>query len=125
MDTVTSWNQILHNLKVLEAYRTSQDGEDRAYYKSRIRLGKCFVVFDLQGQPLFGPSRFLGYVNNDRYKHEANPNKHGWIANKAINNILGRCIPDKIVEEKYLRFCDQHGIRPAMKKRKYWLVGPT
>lgn len=119
---VETWTEIRQNLMTLNSYRTSVDFYEREFYVDRIRLGKCFVALETDEEILFGPSRFLGYVGNNIYRHEESEVKHGWDTNPAINAILGPCKPNDEMEDAFVRFCSEWQISPANNRRKYWYV---
>ncbi len=89
MNPVTTRAQIEANLDRLERYRNSNDPSDREFYNGLLDQGICFVVQETDDRRVFGPSRFVGYVENDRERHLANEDKHGGETNQAIESILG------------------------------------
>jgi hypothetical protein len=125
MRLVETWTEIRQNLLRFDSYRTSLDPLEREFHSDRIRLGKCFVALDTDRGCIFGPSRFLGYADNDYQTHESNALKHGWDTNPAINLTLGRCEPNGEIEAVFLEFCGDHDIVPSNNKRKYWHVQRT
>lgn len=78
---------------------------------------------------LFGPSRFVGYGDNDQHTHKANDKKDGKETNPAINQIVGqRAEHSEWLEQEYLRLCDKIGVKPRATgefgvKRRYWYYG--
>lgn len=122
MNLVDEWSQIRENLDTLNSYRQSSDRKEREFFKGRIGLGSCFVALETEAGLIFGPSRFLGYTQNDRHQHEANPSKDGRDTNVAIGKILGPHRPNENLERLYLRFCTDNDIIPTRYKRKFWFV---
>jgi hypothetical protein len=120
MQLVSSWPQVRQNLATLHSYRVSPHGDEREFYRSLIRLGKCFVLLQTKTGLLIGPSRFAGYVANDRVKHLANHTKHGWHTNHAIEQVIGLYQETPELEQTYLRFCAANNIPPAGYRRRYW-----
>jgi hypothetical protein len=106
----------------LENYRTSQDEGKRRFWQDLIRLGRCFVAFDSGKGWIFGPSRFVGYINNDWRQHKANQEKDGKVTNKSLYKILGKCTPNEAVENAFMKFCSREGTQPSHKQRKYWQI---
>ena len=126
MKLVTSWSQIEKNLMKLEEYKRSSDQEEIEFYTNLIKRGICFVVYESRGTLYFGPSRFVGYADNDMHSHLANESKDGRETNPAINNIIDSAPEeDDILEEEYKRLCESLGFEPKATgpfrlKRKYW-----
>jgi putative restriction endonuclease len=77
-------------------------------------------VLNDNGKLLFGPSRFVGYINNSMSLHESNGERDGRITDKAITKILGKKVNSREVEEEYIKFCEVLGIKIYSKKRVYW-----
>ncbi|MUG46312.1 HNH endonuclease [Paenibacillus woosongensis] len=125
METVTTWEEIVDNIFRLESYRHSSEYSE--YYLDRLKRGICFVVFERGGRLFFGPSRFIGYKNNNIDVHTNNEDKHGGITNKAITKIIGYSPRyDNDIENEYLKFCLSNGVTPTGSfggKRKYWFYG--
>jgi hypothetical protein len=122
METVKGRDEILRNLQTLDGYRKSSDKSERVFWENLIKLGRCFVAFESDGQFIFGPSRFVGYLDNDMVKHKVNREKDGRVTNKALYNILERCSPDDAFEKEFVVFCSREGIVPSNKQRKYWIA---
>jgi len=127
METVGSWKDIEDNIFLLESYRNSVKYYNDYY--ELIKKGTCFVVFERSGRLFLGPSRFIGYKNNDIETHKKNTEKHGSETNSAISKIIN-CEPEynDNLENEYKKFCFYNGIEPEEKgsfghKRKYWFYG--
>lgn len=120
MKLVTKWTDIRLNLLTLDGYRTAQDKESRDYFQTTIRRGHCFIHCRVSGRELFGPSRFVGYTRNSRFKHDANVDKHGSVTNRTIERLLG--LPFKhspSVEKAFQDFCKAYRVEPEGRSRKY------
>jgi putative restriction endonuclease len=118
LETVQDWNQIETNLLKLDEYKKS--AKSKEYYSGLIQRGKNFVVFSDNGKLLFGPSRFVGYIDNSIASHENNGDKDGGVTDKAIIKLLGTPVNSEWLEEEYLKFCKLLGIKTYNKKRVYW-----
>jgi hypothetical protein len=111
MNFVKKWEDIEKNLVKLEGYRNSSRQEEVDFYLNRIKKGICFVVYEHGGKLIFGPSRFVGYLDNDIDVHLANQQKDGRETNPKINEILGGPPEeDESLEEEYKKFCKYLGI---------------
>ncbi len=126
MRLVTEWAQVENNLIKLDQYRHSSDTEEVKFYIDLIKRGICFVVYEQRGNLLFGPSRFVGYVDNNSQFHQTNESKDGRKTNTVITNILNHPPEeDETLEKDYEKLCDSLGIEPSKTgvfgvKRKYW-----
>lgn len=76
------------NLETLENYLNSPVQKEREYALDRVKLGTCFVVYEINGQNHFAPSRFIGYKDNTMGKHDNNDEKDGRETNPAISGVL-------------------------------------
>jgi hypothetical protein len=127
MELVESWEDIKKNLITLEQYRNSPLDDVRHFYLGLIKRGVCFVIYEHDGKLILGPSRFVGYLNNNMYAHLANEYKDGRETNPSITKILDRPPKEnKDLEEVYRGFCKHLGIEPSGTgsfgvRRKYWL----
>ena len=60
----------------------------------------------------FAPSRFIGYINNIKDKHEINSSKDGRVTNPVITFILGQYpYNNDNMERSYIDFCNMLGIK--------------
>ncbi len=126
MDLVRKRKEIEANLDRLQDYGQSSDRQARVFYRDLLERGICFVAYRRHGWRCFGPSRFIGYVNNDLRRHQANHSKGGRATNRAIKRVLG--YPpgqDAMLEREYLQECARAGLRPGSTgpfrtKRKFW-----
>ena len=121
MKRITDWTEIRQNLIQLDKYRTSSNEADQEYFRDRIRMGNCYVVCTVRGgRRLFGPSRFLGYANNTRWKHDHNEEKHGGITTGWIESTMkAKFRGSSRLEAEFRQFCKEHGIEPSGKSRRY------
>ncbi len=88
MRFVSNWSEIAQNIKKIVCGLESKNEEVREYFKKRISLGKCFVVAKYKNQTVFAPSRFIGYAENSKDKHQKNDDKDGRKTNPVIERIL-------------------------------------
>jgi len=116
MELITTMEQLKKNIVTFDNYLIKRTFEQKDWAKKRILEGICFVVYSINNELRFAPSRFLGYVDNEIKKHKSSTTKDGRKTNPAISIILG-CEP--IINEnfltKYLDYCEKIGV----KKRNY------
>jgi len=113
-EKVKEWADIEKNLKTIN--------ENKDYYNKLLKNGKCIVAYEFNGEYLFGPSRFVGYKDNDE-RHKNKP-MNGGRTNVAITKILGeRRNRSEFngLDEKFIEFVKKRGLEPADKDRVYWL----
>jgi len=80
----------------------------------------------------FAPSRFAGYLSNNRLKHERRENSDGKVTNPALNKIFGLPIDEKsdnldlykAIDKEFNNYCERNNIIPANipNPRKYWIT---
>ena len=128
MNVVETRQDIEASIEQLETYRHSQDRREVEYYKGLVRRGICFVVTNRNGELVFSPSRFIGYVNNNLEAHESNASKDGRVTTPAISRILGKePVPDETLEQHYQKFCSKLGVESGKGgqfgiRRKFWVL---
>lgn len=72
-DYIENREDIISNIETLYSYLHGESGEDHKQWAiDRLKLGKNMVVEVINGHICFAPSRFVGYVNNTREKHDDN-----------------------------------------------------
>lgn len=122
MQLVTSWGDIEANINRLQQYSRSHDGLEVDFFKDRIKRGRCFVVHRDGNNFFFGPSRFLGYKNNELNLHHGNIHKDGRETNREISKVLGHPPkPNALLEKQYLQFCNAFDVVPDNVPHKYWI----
>lgn len=119
---VNNFTDIMKNIHTLEKYRKSGNPREFQFYKDIIGKGKVFVVVEINGRYYFAPSRFVGYSENNKEKHESNPDKDGRDTNPEIDRVLGKHEINSNMEDEFLKFCEQNDIEPDNNERKYWKV---
>lgn len=123
---ITHIDQLKQNITTIENYLTEDNEAERLEASNLIKNGNCFVGYKIDDELRFAPSRFLGYQNNNLFKHSMK-DKDGRETNKAINKILSHePLVDEVLEQRYLGYCISLGIKPQLqggsfaRKRKYW-----
>ncbi len=120
---VTKMKQVQDNIAELERGRKAKPGSTlRTEYESLIRRGKCFVPYKLGPKIAFAPSRFTGYVGNKLSTHASNPYRAGGLTNVALTKIIDSPPrPNKNLENRYIRFCEDTDLTLSNIKRNYWI----
>jgi HNH endonuclease len=100
------------------------DTPDRQRFADWVKAGAVFYPYQFGRILAFAPSRFIGYKNNSRQKHEkfvANGTADGKTTNPVISKIVGsRNVPDASLELAFQRYCSIIGVEPFNKKRTFW-----
>ena len=72
-DLITSREDIILNIKTLYSYLNGEMGSDyKTWAVEKMTRGKNYIVEVIDSKIYFAPSRFVGYVNNTKDKHEEN-----------------------------------------------------
>lgn len=128
--------QIISNLKTLYDYKNSSNISYREFYEKLVINGICFVVCKCNDEIFIGPSKFVGYKDNDERTHTKTTDiRDGRVTNPQITMLIGELIIDgdhnyKDLETLYLKYCHNNGLSPRERgyggnKRKYWFVECT
>lgn len=72
-DYIETRQDIISNIETLYSYLHGDNGEDnKSWAIDKLVRGKNIVAEIINGRVCFGPSRFVGYMNNTREKHDEN-----------------------------------------------------
>lgn len=119
MTVVKSISEIKENLQLFEVYLCEGTDEEQSFSSELIRRGSCFIAYEIENEMRFAPSRYIGYANNTMSSH-IHRDKDGKETNPAITKLLRNLAQDADLEEKYLQYCNDLGLSPGNKKRKFW-----
>ncbi len=120
MRIVNSIDDLEDNFSVLHS--SVQEGDSTAI--DLIRNGKSIVVGSFGGKIAFGPSKFLGYYNNDIKQHiELRPLRDGRKTNPAITKIMSfsKTVNTK-AEAAFISYCESLSVTVPANKREYWVL---
>lgn len=124
MNVVETEEDILANLDELHRYTDRFREPQLRFFNERISRGACFVHCMINGESFFGPSRFLGYKNNDWRIQQTNKDKDGGETNEAISKVLGSDpVPNDAKEAKFAEFCSNFAVdynARSKRPRKFW-----
>lgn len=123
---VENIEDVVANLVEFNRYGCSTDENDLHFFKEIIRRGKIFVCAAVDGKFFFCPSRFVGYKENTRVKHERcvkEFQRDGKITTPLLNKLFeSKHTRDDEVEEEFLYLCNMLNIEPSKSIRSYWRV---
>ena len=120
MEFVSNKEEIIENIKLLESYLHSNDKEKEEFASNLVRRGKTLVVYKVNGEDHFTPSRFIGYKGNTMENHIQNDEKDGRDTNPVITEIIGKPYPTSKLDEKFIIYCNKLNIKIQYNKKKYW-----
>jgi 5-methylcytosine-specific restriction protein A len=121
MDTVSTKEQIRDNIELFEKY-LRDDAEEQKFAHGLIGRGKNFIAYKIDDEFRFAPSRYIGYVDNTKDKHNNNSTKDGKKTDPAITKIVDHNLsPSEELETAYFSFTSKLDIKPNnIENRKYW-----
>ena len=79
MELINSKDELIKNIETLEYYINEGKDLEVIDAKSLIKRGTCFVVYKIDSELHFAPSRFIGYRDNNLDKHLASEKKTAGI----------------------------------------------
>jgi hypothetical protein len=103
--------------------REACSAPDAKRAKAILANGSTYVAAHVGGSLAFGPSRFVGYLDNSIAAHERDDARHGSLTNGRLNRLLGAPAaksPD--LDKAFKRYCASMGIDPSAKVRSYWVL---
>ena len=117
-DYIKKREDIISNIETLYSYLHGESGEDyKQWAIDRLKLGKNMVVEVIDGHICFAPSRFAGYLNNTREKHDDN---HG--DGTDTDNIIKQYY-QKVADERLdtIMQTELSKYEEASANKKYWI----
>lgn len=122
VDGIENRSDVINNIKTLYSYATSNSVENRDYAIEIYKNGRNHVVEKIDGKLFFAPSRFVGYKDNTKEKHDDNNDKHGSYTNNLLKKLYKK-ITDKdpdfeTLSKMFNEFLSEFDIQE--KKVKFW-----
>ena len=131
---VSSEKELIQNCLQFLTFSESADPEDVAYYRSKLRNIKRFVVVDLgSGHYIFAPGAYVSYRNLER--------RDDWLARTLqasrhesrsfLDRNYGECRVEKghqrypQLVQAYYQHCATWGVQPSketLRGRSFWLI---
>ena len=125
MELIDNIKQLEKNLETIEFYLSEGTDFEKDKTNELLRAGACFVAYEIDNELRFATSRFVGYIDNSWHQH-LNSQKDGRDTNVAIEKIMNDKLgPNENLEKAFLKYCENLGIKPFNKKRKYWKYNLT
>lgn len=119
---IQTHEDIISNIETLYSYLHGESGEDnRQWAVDKLKRGKNMVVEVMNGHIRFAPSRFVGYINNTREKHDEN-HGNGTETDNVLKTYYNK-IQDGRLDLILQKELAKHGESSADKK--YWIYNET
>ncbi len=122
MELVTKKQQIIDNIIRLEKYLYHSNKPDMKYAKDLVKRGRTIIIYKVNGENHFAPSRFVGYIDNDLKKHLEFEEKDGRDTNPVITKVLGNPFSNAKIEDKFIDYCAKIGVEVPDNDRSYWRI---
>ena len=121
-DIIQFREDVIANVRTLYSYLSGDEGEDsKTWAIDKMKRGKNFVVEIIDDKVCFAPSRFVGYINNTKDKHEEN---HGdGTQTDALMKQFYTIISDERLDQAFQVAVEPFGITTASKK--FWIPKDT
>ena len=117
-DLITSREDIILNIKTLYSYLNGEMGSDyKTWAVEKMTRGKNYIVEVIDSKIYFAPSRFVGYVNNTKDKHEEN-HGDGTQTDNEMKNYYQKVEDDRL-DLFFQKELSQYGVSSS--KKKYWI----
>lgn len=121
-DFIESREDIILNIKTLYSYLNGEYGTDyRTWAIKRMTVGKNYVIEIINDKIRFAPSRFVGYKNNTKEKHEENHGDGTQTDDKI--NVYYQKTQDGRLDALFQKELSKYGISTG--EKKYWIAKDT
>lgn len=118
-DFIETKDDIIRNITTLYSYLIGELGNEYKYWAiEKMVQGKNFVVEVIDSKVYFAPSRFVGYLNNTKEKHEAN-HGDGRQTNERIKAYYQK-IQDERLDLLFQNELSKYGVSSG--EKKYWIA---
>ena len=117
-DYIEKREDIISNIETLYSYLHGESSEDNKQWAvDKLKRGKYMVVEVIDGHICFAPSRFVGYINNTREKHDEN-HGDGTDTDNRIKQYY-----QKVADERLdaLMQAELSKYEEASANKKYWI----
>lgn len=121
-DYIEKRKDIISNIETLYSYlHCESDEEYKQWAVDKLKRGKNMVVEVIDGRICFAPSRFAGYLNNTREKHDEN-HGDGTDTDNILKTYYNK-IEDGRLDFILQRELAKHG--ESSTEKKYWIHNDT
>lgn len=121
-DYIEKREDIISNIEIMYTYLHGESGEDyKQWAVDKLKRGKNMVVEVIDSHICFAPSRFAGYLNNTREKHDEN-HGDGTDTDNILKTYYNK-IQDGRLDFILQRELAKHG--ESSTEKKYWIHNDT
>lgn len=121
-DYIEKREDIISNIETLYSYlHCESDEEYKQWAVDKLKRGKNMVVEVIDGHICFAPSRFVGYLNNTKDKHDEN-HGDGTDTDNILKTYYNK-IEDGRLDFILQRELAKHG--ESSTEKKYWIHNDT
>ena len=121
-DYIEKREDVISNIATLYSYLYGESGEDyKQWAVDKLKRGKNMVVEVIDGHICFAPSRFVGYLNNTREKHDDN-HGDGTDTDNVLKTYYNK-VQDGRLDFILRKELAKHGESCA--EKKYWIHNET
>ena len=113
---------IIANIKTIEQYLTSDNAEDLEFARDLVKKGRSMIVYRVNGQNHFAPSRFIGFKKNSRSAYIENENRETRDNGPILQTLLGKPFTHAAIEKEFDEYANNFKGHTLKSKRKYWRV---
>ena len=125
-DYIESREEAIENIQTLYSYLNGEKGDSYTDWAvDKIKLGKNYVVEVIDSEICFCPSRFVGYKNNTKIKHERYSSQYlnsGTSTDQHLSTLYKKVTDerlDDLLHELLAEFDESNG------SKKYWIPKDT
>lgn len=118
IDFISTRKEVLQNIRTMYSYLNGDCGEDdKQWAINKMKRGRNYVVEVIDGRLSFCPSRFAGYVDNTRKKHDEN-HGDGTETDSKLKEFYNK-VEDERLDKCLQSVMKQYGCSTGSKK--YWI----
>ncbi|MFA6832293.1 MAG: AAA family ATPase [Bacteroidaceae bacterium] len=117
-DFIETRDEVIANLSTLHSYLCDKFGEEyKEWALDKLKRGHNLVIDIIAETVCFGPSRFVGYLQNTKEKHEKN-HGDGTLTDAKIMSFYQK-VEDARLDAVFQKEISKYGISTTSKK--YWI----
>ena len=117
-DFIETQEDIVFNIRTLYSYLQGEQGDEyKSWAIEKMIRGKNYVVEIIDSMICFAPSRFVGYLNNSKEKHEEN-HGDGTQTDEKIKAYYQK-VQDERLDLLFQNELSKYGV--SSNQKKYWI----
>ena len=121
-DYIETREDIISNIETLYSYLHGDSGKESMLWAvDRLKRGKNMVVEVINNHIFFAPSRFVGYINNTKDKHEEN-HGNGTDTDNVLKEYYNKIQDGRL--DAVLQ-CELLKYNESSAEKRYWIYKDT